>query len=37
MGNWTQAELKKIAAADDLHISPFGARYSEFRQNWVGR
>lgn len=23
MGNWTEAELKKIAAADDLHISPF--------------
>lgn len=23
MNNWTEAELKKIAAADDLHISPF--------------
>ena len=23
MNNWTKAELKKIAAADDLHISPF--------------
>lgn len=23
MSNWTKAELKKIAAADDLHISPF--------------
>ena len=23
MSNWTEAELKKIAAADDLHISPF--------------
>jgi hypothetical protein len=23
MSNWPKAELKKIAAADDLHISPF--------------
>ena len=23
MSDWTEAELKKIAAADDLHISPF--------------
>ena len=23
MGNWTEAELAKIATADDLHISPF--------------
>lgn len=23
MSNWTQAELMKIATADDLHISPF--------------
>jgi hypothetical protein len=23
MSNWTKAELKKIAVADDLHISPF--------------
>lgn len=23
MSTWTEAELKKIAAADDLHISPF--------------
>ena len=23
MSHWTKAELKKIAAADDLHISPF--------------
>lgn len=23
MSNWREAELKKIAAADDLHISPF--------------
>ena len=23
MSNWTEAELKKIAAADDLYISPF--------------
>lgn len=23
MSNWTKAELKQIAAADDLHISPF--------------
>lgn len=22
MSNWTEAELKKIAAADDLHVSP---------------
>lgn len=30
MSNWTEAELKKIAAADDLHISPLredGATY----------
>ena len=30
MGNWTETELKKIAAADDLHISPLredGATY----------
>jgi hypothetical protein len=23
MSNWTEAELKKFAAADDLHVSPF--------------
>jgi len=23
MSNWTEAELDKIAAADDLHVSPF--------------
>ena len=23
MNNWTEAELNKIAAADDLHVSPF--------------
>lgn len=23
MSNWTEAELNKIAAADDLHVSPF--------------
>jgi hypothetical protein len=23
MSNWTEAELKKIAVADDLHVSPF--------------
>ena len=23
MSNWTETERKKIAAADDLHISPF--------------
>ncbi len=23
MSNWTETELKKIAVADDLHISPF--------------
>jgi hypothetical protein len=30
MSNWTKAELKKIAAADDLHISPlheYGVTY----------
>ena len=23
MGSWKEADLKKVAAADDLHISPF--------------
>jgi len=36
MTDWTQAELDKIAASDDLHISPFhedGVTYGT--PNWV--